>query len=187
MIHCLEVSFKSYDEYLKLKIYYFIIANIPTQPKMAPLDRLNLRKSNSEMSRLFPTRSKLSSTNSRKPSIDINKENESMKPPDNKRKRSSLIPTSSEVNVFNDNSATSHNQFENVNKSTIKKHILLNFSNSSPSITKSHPDFNDLWSLVNKGVNFSFRNKIATEAIDKSHIDLVIRQHLMIYLPTIIH
>ena len=155
---------------------------------MAPLDRLNLRKSNSEMSRLFPTRPKLSSsTNSRKPSIEINKENESMKPPDNKRKRSSLIPTSSEVNVFNDNSATSHNQFENANKSTIKKHILLNFSNSSPSITKSHPDFNDLWSLVNKGVNFSFRNKIATEAIDKSHIDLVIRQHLMIYLPTIIH
>ncbi|TIB69934.1 hypothetical protein E3Q22_03483 [Wallemia mellicola] len=159
---------------------------VPAQPKLAPLDRLNVRKSSSELSRLFPTRP----SSSRQSSSD--KDKLQMKPPEMKRKRSSLVPNTSSISIesraaspaSSDNSVfgtPTNNQTETINKSSIKKQMIATFANYN--ITRSHPEFNDLWSICNKGVAFALRHKINMDIIERQQIDSIVLQHLSIYLP----
>lgn len=157
-----------------------------------------MRKSTSELSRLFPSRP--SSSSSRRSSIDKSKDNDkdrsSMKPPDTKRKRSSLIPVPASAHAstpIQSRSASpapsdssvfgtpSNNQTETINKSSIKRQMLATFANYS--LSRSHPEFNELWSICIKGVTFAFRHRINTEIIDRQQIDGTVLQHLWMYLP----
>ncbi|EOR00912.1 hypothetical protein E3P77_01711 [Wallemia ichthyophaga] len=156
--------------------------NVPAQPKLAPLDRLNMRKSSSELSRLFPSRP--SSESSRRSS------DKAMKPPESKRKRSSLIPAAVDAITDSDTDASkdstvfgtpSNNQTQANNKSSFKNQMLATFANYN--LSQSHPEFNQLWSICIKGVSFAFRHRIHTDIIDKEQIDQVVLKHLSMYLP----
>ncbi|TIA87934.1 hypothetical protein E3P99_02896 [Wallemia hederae] len=169
---------------------------VPAQPKLAPLDRLNMRKSSSELSRLFPSRP--SSKSRQSSDADKDRDRASMKPPHTKRKRSSLVPAASNSSLHAPSPAESrnaspapsdssifgtpqNNQTETINKSSIKKQMLATFANYN--LNRSHPEFNDIWSMCSKGVAFAHRHRINTEIIDRQQIDATVLQHLSIYMP----
>ncbi|GAA5896580.1 uncharacterized protein JCM6883_006950 [Sporobolomyces salmoneus] len=77
------------------------------------------------------------------------------------------------------------NSIEVRNKNTVKKHTMTRLQ--TLGITRDHPEFKELFSMVSRGVAFALRSMFKTRTLsreEKERMEELIEGHLRMYLPT---